>query len=507
MRLKQYLKPAVIVFSIFFFIGTGNAIADDIIRIVSPYKVRSLDPVRTASAGTIELYGQLYSRLLRLDSAGKLAPGLASSWEVSEGGKTITLKLRNAKFSDGSPITADDVVFSLLRIRDHKESAYPAPMQQLDTATAQGTDTVILKLKSAFAPFLGNLEIWNIGIVSKQDVESRGEEKAFAKNPLASGPYKVKNWLPGDRLVLEANPHYWRKGYPKNSGAELIHVPDENTRVSMLLAGEIDAVRSVPWSQVGSLKKRSDISIPLEPSTVIHMSLLNHKGDVFSDVRVRQAAAYGLDKVAIVKAVTFGYAKVANTTIPGALTFHHKEFPGLRYNPEKAKKLLKEANAVGKEVVIVVVPTNSTAVQIAVIMQAQWTAIGLKVKIENVDTGTWWKRIPDGEYDATPTWWFNETLDPDLALRWAICGACGSKAYYTFYDNPKIPELTEAGAREFDVDKRRAIYHQIQEISTNEVSQIPLFYPPLSNAYGPRISGLMLTPALQWTLEETTVIK
>ena len=92
------------------------AVADDIIRIASPYKVQNLDPVRSAAAGTIELYGQLYSRVLRLDSDGKLAPGLASSWEVSDGGKTITLTLRNAKFSDGSPITADDVVFSLLRM-------------------------------------------------------------------------------------------------------------------------------------------------------------------------------------------------------------------------------------------------------------------------------------------------------------------------------------------------------------------------------------------------------
>ena len=114
MRLKQYAKTAMIVISAFLLIATGNAIGDDIIRIASPYKVLNLDPVRSAAAGTIELYGQLYSRVLRLDSDGNLAPGLASSWEVSDGGKTITLKLRDAKFSDGSPITADDVVFSLV---------------------------------------------------------------------------------------------------------------------------------------------------------------------------------------------------------------------------------------------------------------------------------------------------------------------------------------------------------------------------------------------------------
>ena len=108
------------------------ALAADVIRVVSPYQTTTLDPMRSAAAGNIETYGQLYSRLLRRNSeTGVLEPGLAETWEISEDGRTYTFHLRDAQFSDGSPITAADVAFSLDRIRSDKKSAYPAPLDTL----------------------------------------------------------------------------------------------------------------------------------------------------------------------------------------------------------------------------------------------------------------------------------------------------------------------------------------------------------------------------------------
>ena len=202
----------------------GNPATAEKIRIGSPYQTTTLDPMRSANAGSIETFGQLYSRLLRIDETGALAPGLAESWEVSEDGTVITLKLRDAKFSNGEPITADDVVFSLLRVRDTPESAYPAPMQSLDKAEAEDAKIVKLTLKHTFAPFLSNLEVFNVGIISKKDVEARGD-KAFVVNVVTSGPYMVEKWVPNDRLILTPNPNYWREGFPKNDGAERSRSP------------------------------------------------------------------------------------------------------------------------------------------------------------------------------------------------------------------------------------------------------------------------------------------
>jgi peptide/nickel transport system substrate-binding protein len=503
MNIKLTLKAAAIATVAFFVTGGGIALADDVIRIASPYKTTTLDPVRSAAAGNIETFGQLYSRVFRRAADGSLAPGLAESWDVSADGKTITLNLRDAKFSDGSAITSEDVAFSLLRVRDHEKTAYGVTMKQMADAKPSGDHKVIVTLKNPSAPFLGNLEIFNIGIVSKKDVEARGEEVAFAKSPLTSGPYMVKEWLPGDRLILTANPNYWRVGYPKNAGVELIEIDDPNTRVSALLAGEIDAVRSVPWPQIAELQANSAVDVPLEPSTVIYMTLMNHSRPPFNNMKIRQAAAMALDTKSLAKAITFGHAPAANTTLP-RLDFHHSGFSVNTYDPARAKALLAEAGGFDGEAVLLVRTSNADQ-QLATLIQAQWAAIGLKVKLEKVDAGVWWDRVPGADYDAAASWWYNETTDPDLAVGWALCGECGTKAFYTTYNNPKVDELMEAGATELDVTKREKIYHEIQEITTTEVSQIPLYYPPFANAYSKRISGLIMTPALQWTLEGATV--
>jgi peptide/nickel transport system substrate-binding protein len=124
--------------------------------------------------------------------------------------------------------------------------------------------------------------------------------------------------------------------------------------------------------------------------------------------------------------------------------------------------------------------------------------------ITNVDTGAWWDATGKGDYDATATWWYNEVSDPDLAVRWALCGACGSNSFNTGYNNERVNQLTDQGIAESNRAKRAEIYKEIQRITTEEVSQIPLYYAPNAVAYSKRLSGLRLTPALQWTFEETT---
>jgi peptide/nickel transport system substrate-binding protein len=492
-------------------IGLGMAVpavAADLIRVVSPYQTTTLDPMRSAAAGNIETYGQLYSRLLRRDpETGALEPALAESWEISADGLAYTFHLRDAQFSDGSPITADDVAFSLDRIRGDKQSAYPAPLSAVDSIAATDPKTVVVKLKSAFAPFLGNLEIWNMGIVSKADVEKQGAEKAFATAPVTSGPYVVKEWKPNEKLVLEPNTHYWREGFPKSDASvELLEIASPETRVAMLKAGEVDVMRLVPWAQIDGLKAAENIDMRLEPSTTIYMTLLNHKREPFSNVKARQAAAYSIDNKAMAKAITRGYAEPANTTLPGSVDFHDKDNPGIPVDIAKAKQLLAESGMEGCEVKILAT-AGATEQQMALLLQAQWQAIGLKPVIVNVDGGAWWDATGKGEYDAAANWWYNETPDPDLAVRWAVCGSCGSNSYNTFYENPKVDELVEQGTKETDPAKRAEIYKEIQKITTEEVAQIPLYYAPNAVAYSKRLDGIKLTPSLQWTLEDTTIVK
>lgn len=482
--------------------------AEDYVSIVSPYQTTTLDPMRSAVAGNTEVFGQLYARLVLLDRAtGALGPGLATHWEVSEDQRLYTFHLRDAVFSDGSPITAEDVAFSLSRIHSDPMSAYPAPLAAVETITATGPRTIEIRLSAPSSPFLGNLEIWNMGIVSKADVEKRGAEVAFVSGPVTSGPYKVREWRPNEKLVLEPNPRYWRAGYPKSDTVfELREVSSPITRTAMLITGEADVVRDVPWTQIGEFDDQPQIELRAEPARTIHVVLLNHKRAPFSDVKAREAAALALDREGMNRAITGGIADLANTTLPNTLDYHDDAAQGYAYNPRRARELLAEAGMIGQKVKILA-DGGATGQQTALFIQAQWKAVGFDPEIVNVDPGAWWGATFTGDYDATATWWYNETADPDLAVRWALCGSCGSNAFNTFYDNPKVDALTEAGTKESDPAKRAAIYREIQTITTREVSQIPMFSPPNMVAYSRRIEGLSLTPAIQWTLEDVTIAK
>src|SRR5699024_5519732 len=480
---------------------TGTAWSQDTIRIATPYPVTTLDPAGSAAGGNNDKFPQLYSTLLRYDDDGNLAPALAESWEVSDDGMKITLQLREAGFSDGSPITADDVVFSLQRTQSD-QSAYPAPVASIDAVTAEDEHTVVLELKHPHAPILANLTIYNTGIVSRAAVE--GNDDAFASDPVTSGPYTVKQWAPNDRLVLEANPHYWREGYPRNDGAVFIEVGSANTRIDMLVAGKVDAVRSVPWTRIDKLADRDDTRAPLNPTTLIYETLLNHDRAPFDNEKVRRAAALALNRAAIANAVTFGHSEVANTTLTNAIEFHNNDFDELQYDPDQARQLLQEAGAENPQVTIITTQPEKKAVTL---IQAQWAEVGIDASIDQVDTGNWWKRLMGGDYDATVNWFLNETRDPDLATRWALCGECGNRSYYTNYNNEQVNELIDKAARAQDVDQREQYYHEIQRISTHEVSQIPLYYPAHNIAYSTRIEGLKMTPYVQWTLESAEVVE
>ena len=186
-------------------LGTSAVAEGNSITIAVAENPQQLDPMRSANAPDILLHGQLYARLLHRDSTGTLTPGLAESWTISEDGRIYVFKLREAVFADGSPITADDVVFSLDRTLNNPESAYPAPLSAIESLEATDPTTVTITLKAPSAPFLGNLEVFNASIVSKADVEARGEEAAFAM-PLSSGAFMVESWDRNNNLQLVRNP-------------------------------------------------------------------------------------------------------------------------------------------------------------------------------------------------------------------------------------------------------------------------------------------------------------
>ncbi len=473
-----------------------------VLRIAMNAEVLTLDPIKTVYGPDIVAQGTMFSRLRRADAERKdLFPALAEKWDISEDGKTYTFQIADAKFSDGSPITAEDVAFSYTRMRWQKDSAYAGPFVQLDKAEATGPKTVVMRLKQKFTPFLTLTEIWNSGIVSKAAVQALGDDK-FAQTPVSSGPFRLVEWRKGDRLILEKNPYYFRQGLPYLDGLEFLYVPDDNTRVSMLQAGEIDVCMDTPYQLFQGLAAGGFQAKP-EDTSIIQELLINHSVEPFNDIKVRQAASAGIDRQAICDAVTLGLGKPASSLMAPVLNYFNTDLPVPTRDVAKAKALLAEAGKPNVTFELMIAAGVAADERAAVLIQSQLAEVGFTVNISKVDSTQEWTSLVDGKYQATLNWWYNETRDPDNALRWAIWGAGENKSYYTRYNNERVNQLIDQGAATPDGDERKAIYFEMQKIAYDEVAQIGLYYPPYHNASSAKVQGVKLNPGYQYsTIDE-----
>lgn len=319
-------------------LGTTIAEAAGVLTIGRREDSSTFDPIKTAQNIDNWVFSNVFDVLIRVDKTGtKLEPGLAESWTVSDDGKTYTFKMRDAKFSDGSPVTADDAAFSLLRIRDNKGSVWSDSYKIIDTAEAADDQTLVVKLKTPSAPFLSTLALPNVSVLSRKAVEA-GED-AFAELPTASsGAFIVKEWRRGDRVILEKNPNFWQADRVKLDGIEWISVPDDNTRMLNVQAGELDTAIFVPFSRVEELKKDPNLEVHIETSTREDHLLINHEHGALAKKEVRQALDMAIDKKALVDTVTFGLGTVANSYVPKGALYYYADFcsaPMIRKRPRR----------------------------------------------------------------------------------------------------------------------------------------------------------------------------
>ena len=329
------------------FAGDGLAEAAGTLTIGRREDGTTFDPIKSAQNVDFWVFSNVYDVLVRVDKSGtKLEPGLAESWEASPDDTVYTFKMRDAKFEDGSPITAKDAAFTLLRIRDNPGSLWADTYKVIKTAEAKDDKTLVVTLNQPTAPFLATLAMPGVSILSEKAVTAAGEE-AYAEKPMASGAFSLVEWRRGDRVILKKNPNFWQADRVKLDGVEWLSLVDDNTRMLKLQAGEIDCSIFVPFSKVKELQGDANLNIMLETSTREDHLLINHEHPPFDKKEVREALDHAINKQEIVDTVTFGIGKVANSYIPEGALYHNKDNLLRAYDPEKAKQLLKDAGAEG----------------------------------------------------------------------------------------------------------------------------------------------------------------
>ncbi|MDD9858448.1 MAG: ABC transporter substrate-binding protein [Gammaproteobacteria bacterium] len=438
---------------------------------------KSLDPAAVTAVNDFRILMNLYDGLVRYkDGALEVEPSLAENWEISDNGLVYTFNLREkVKFHDGTAFNADAVVFNFKRMLDEEHPYHdtgPFPLSfffsAIDDVEAVGAHSVRFTLKEPYAPFLSNLAYPTGLIVSPTAVKRHGQD--FGRFPSGTGPFQFSEWESNSKVVLERNEQHWN-GAPDLQAVVFRPITDGNTRVAEMLSGGIDVMVEIPPDSVSRFDGNG-YTLYQQAGPHVWFLILNARQGPFADKRVRQAVNYAIDKESLVENVLQGTAVVAAGPTPPAFAWAYndalKPYP---YNPEKAKRLIKQAGHEGAELTFYVTEGGSgmlDPVAMGAAIQADLAKVGLKVKIETFEWNTFLGKVNPGlenKADMAEMAWM--TNDPDtlpyLALR---TGAWPEHKGFNsgYYSNPEVDKLLEAARTSTSQAERARLYKEMQTI-------------------------------------------
>jgi len=461
-----------------------------------------LDPANSIVEGDVYTLDKIFEPLYITNPAGQLVPWLAQGHTVSTDGKTWTFALRpGVKFSDGKPVTADDVVFSIQRAAGDANG----PLSFLDFAIsslkADGTSSVVATLSQPWAPFLSDISVFANAIMPK---DFGGQSaSAFFASPVGTGPFTLKSFVKGGNVSLVRNPNYWQAGKPYLNAVDFVYISDDNQRVLQLKSGQVQVISAVPPTQVSALKADSSVVLEQFPSWAVDLLFFNEKVPQFADRNVRRAINYALNIPAIAQATTYGTAKPGGSFFPPSLQYY-QDVPALSYNLSAAKaELAKSKYPHGFSFALLVSSGNSQYVAAATIIQQQLKPLGITVTLNQLDDAAFHTAFEAFNYQAMINGATNDISDPDEMASFQVdVKDGGSHSFWTYYDNPSAIALVHQAETEFVDAKRAALYGQIQAIVAQDAPYIALDYPPNIYAWSPQLHGFAVNPGGAYRLED-----
>ena len=433
----------------------------------------------------------------------KLEPRLATRYEVSKDGLTYTIHLRKGvKFSDGTAFNALAMKLTLDRALKRKQWKTRVPLHfsiaMMEEVTIVDDYTIQIKLKYAFAPFGPTLSMVIASPLSPAAVFKYGED--VRRKPVGAGPYVLKEWVAGDRIVLVRNENYYGRR-PTVAKLTFKIVPETATREAMLRTGQVDICYKPLPSDVAALKADPNITVamPLDTRTIF-MGLNCQKG-VTTNKLVRQAFNYAVDKKAIVKKVLFDTALPMDGTVSPKVFGYQQMDHQYDYNPEKAKELLKKANFDFSRTIKMRTPSGRYLFdkQVSEAIQAYLQAIGVKVELRTYDWPTYvaglLKPIEETELEVFLLGWGPLILDADAALSGQFtCAVNPPKGLgAAHYCNPEYDKMMTASREEQDTAKRKALLVNASKIIWDDCPWIWLHVEKFVLAYSSKIKGLVVT--------------
>lgn len=452
-------------------------------------EVGTLDPIQAFDYPENTVDTALCDALIKQQPDGTLAAGLSALPEHPDD-KTTVFKLQDGvMFSDGKPVTAEDVVYSLKRAADPKAGGfYPQVFARVASITATDGKTVTLKLKQPDFWLDGELSQMAGIVYEKAYAEKQGKKFGTPSGGIVcAGPYKVGSWKAGAQLTLVKNDNYWGADKPKAGSIVFKGVPDEASLTSGLLTGGIDGSYPQALSALDQLKANPKVSVSEGPSFAMDALVISSLKGVLGDVRVRQALSLAIDRKAYIQTVYKGGAQMPRTLAnPGSWGYGREVFeadwdklPEPAQDVAKAKQLVQEAGAAGKTLTIGMTSEVSNLNSSANALRTAGEAIGLKVKFKAVSAQNFINFFTDPKaragVDGFPTVNYPDYADP-AAFYNTFVAADGSQNYSGF-DDAQITELMNQARETGDADARAKLVAQAGDRIMQQLPWIPMAAP------------------------------
>ncbi|QTX03462.1 ABC transporter substrate-binding protein [Agromyces archimandritae] len=448
----------------------------------------NLDFTTTAGSAIPQvLMNNVYEGLVKIDQEGRIQPLLATDWQVSDDRTTYVFELADGvTFSNGDEFTADDVAFSIDRVKNDWTLSLKAQMDVVDRVEVVSDTEVRVVLGRP-----SNSWLFAMG-TSVGAMFSEGGVDALATDPVGTGPFTVEEFVQGDRIELAARDDYWGEA-PGIESATVRYFADAVAQTNALRAGDIDMAWNMQAPDLVSQFEAEDFQVIDGTSTGEILLSMNNRVAPFDDVRVRQAVAYALDRQAILDAAWGGYGTLIGAMVPPTDPYYEDLTGEYPYDPERAKALLAEAGAEGVSVTFDV-PTRPYANAVSEIVVDQLAAVGIDATIRSAEFPAVWLDRVFTKHDfemsvilATEARDFATVFnDPD---------------YYIGYDNTRIAPIIAAadqGTEEEFVDGMK----EAVRIVTEDAAAVPLFLFPnlvVADAGLTGIAGNAVTESMDLT--------
>lgn len=454
---------------------TQTSAAPKAITVVQTAEIKSFDPSASVLFHEINVYSQVFDNLVWFTNDLKPDPKLAASWRNIDP-LTWEIKLRaNVKFSNGEAMNAESVVESF-KYLSRPEAVSRSNLANWESVTRVDDTTVNVKTKVP-DPRILTAMIW---LYILPTTVLRGDATALGAQPIGTGPFKLVEWIKGDRVVLQANENYWR-GKPKIDKVTIKAVPEASARVAALQAGQADIVVNVPPESV-DLVNRSANSKVLAATALRNVTIVfDSRTPPFNDVRVRQALNYAVDKESLIKNVLGGRGEIQASTTHALTANHNEALKPYPYDPQKAKELLAQAGFPNGFEIEFHHPTGRWIkdVEVTQAVAGMLEKVGVRSKLSTGEYGNFFTTWSKGEFKGMTMIGTLNLVEPDQVVQLFLY----SKGTWPHYSkDPKLDAMYLEELQTMDPAKRSKMLKDMEAYIRDQAPWLFLYFQ--SDIYG-----------------------